>query len=352
MFKKLVALLISASMLAVSLVSCGNTQQSPEKPGDTVVEATEVTVIDQVGRTVTLEKPAEKIVSVYYISTALLVALGCEDNLVGIEMKADTRELYKLAAPEFLELPAVGSGKGINLESIAALEPDLVVIPKKLADSAVSLEEIGINVAVVDPETEETFMQSVEMLGKLCGKTENADKLISYYNTKNEEMKALTESLEKPEVYLCSASSYFSTCTDGMYQTKLIETAGGKCVSAEIEDTYWQVVTPEQLVMWNPEYIFAVVDADYTLDDILFDEALSEIDAVKNGNVYTFPSDIEAWDYPTASSVLGVMWLTNVLHPEVYSEQQYVSEAKDFYKTFFDIDVTEEQLGVILSDAE
>lgn len=354
MFRKIIALVLCASTLAFSLASCTPVKKEV-KNDEKIVEITPeepITVTDGAGRTVTLEKPAEKIVSVYYISTALLVALGCEDNLAGIEMKADTRELYKLAAPGLTELPAVGSGKGINIESIAALEPDLVVIPKKLADSAASLEEIGITVAVVDPETEENFMKSVEMLGKLCGKTEKADELISYYNTKNEEMRNLTAGLEKPGVYLCSASSYFSTCTDGMYQTKLIETAGGISVSAEIEDTYWQTVTPEQLVLWNPEYIFAVADAGYSLDDIYADEAIAETDAVKNGNVYTFPSDIEAWDYPTASSVLGVMWLTNKLHPEVYSEEQYISEAKEFYKTFFDIDVTDALLGVTEADAE
>ena len=53
-----------------------------------------------------------------------LIALGCENKLTGIEMKGDTRPLYRMAAPQLLELPAVGSGKGINIEETAALDPD------------------------------------------------------------------------------------------------------------------------------------------------------------------------------------------------------------------------------------
>ena len=51
------------------------------------------------------------------------------------------------------------------------------------------------------------------------------------------------------------------------------------------------------------------------------------------------------WDYPTPSSVLGVLWLTSKLHPEVYSEEEYLEEAKGFYERFFDVSVEEELLS-------
>ena len=295
----------------------------------------------------TLEAPAQKIVSTYYISTATLIALGCEDSLVGIEMKADTRELYKLAAPQLLELPAVGSGKGINVEETAALEPDLVIIPLKLQESAASFEALDIPVFVVNPETQEDFESCVELLAQLCGQEEKGEALLSYYRDSMEQMQALTVDLEdKPLVYLPSGSSYLSTCTSKMYQNDLIEMAGGVNVSADLQEGYWQDISAEQLLEWNPEYMFPVSYAEYTLDDIRQDSALAEMTAVKEDKIYTFPSEIEPWDYPTPSSVLGVLWLTQKLHPDLYSEEEYVEEAKSFYQTFFDIDVTEEQLGL------
>ncbi|MBE6570303.1 MAG: ABC transporter substrate-binding protein [Ruminococcaceae bacterium] len=329
------ALLAAALLSGTVLTGCGTENGSGE-----------ITVTDQAGRVVTLSEPADSLVSSYYISTALLVALGCEDNLCGIEMKADTRELYKLAAPQLLDLPAVGSGKGINVEETAALSPDLVVLPARLSDSVASFEELGIPVIVVNPETQADFEACVTLLAEVTGKTERGSDLLAYYRDKMAEAAALTADLERPDVYLASSGAYLRTCTDNMYQSDLIEMAGGNCVSDVLTDGYWTEISAEQLLLWNPEYILSVQGADYSLDDIRADTALSGLKAVENDSLYVFPSEIEAWDYPTPSSVLGVLWLTYQLHPEVYTKDQYVTEAKHFYKTYFDIGVTEAQLGL------
>ena len=34
------------------------------------------------------------------------------------------------------------------------------------------------------------------------------------------------------------------------------------------------------------------------------------------------------------------------LHPELVSREDYLTEAKEFYETYFNLEVTEEQLGV------
>ena len=55
-----------------------------------------VTVTDQAGREVTIEKEPSSIVSGYYISSSLLIALGLKDKVVGIEAKADKRPIISL----------------------------------------------------------------------------------------------------------------------------------------------------------------------------------------------------------------------------------------------------------------
>ena len=184
------------------------------------------------------------------------------------------------------------------------------------------------------------------LLAEVTGNKERGDQLLAYYHDKMEEAGKLTEGLERPSVYLASGSGYLRTCTSKMYQNDMIEAAGGRNVSAELQDGYWKEVSPEQVLAWNPEYIFAVNYAEYSLEDIEKDTALAEVQAIKDGKVFTFPSEIEAWDYPTPSSVLGVLWLTYQLHPDVYSKDEFIREAQDFYKTYFDITVTEEQLGL------
>lgn len=326
-----------------SMAESGSIAESQSTAEDD--STTEIILTDQAGREVTLSAPAEKLVSSYYISTAILIALGCEDKLKGIEMKADTRELYKLAAPQLLELPAVGSGKGINVEETAALEPDVVILPLKLSDSVASFEELGIPVLVVNPETLEDFEACVELLGKATGQTERSKELLTYYSEQMDKAQELTKNLDRPRVYLSSGADYLRTATSKMYQNDLIAMAGGENVSAELTDGYWQTVSPEQVLSWNPEYIFAVSYAEYALEDILSDKSLANVQAVQEKKVMTFPSQIEPWDYPTPSSVLGVLWLTSKLHPEVYSEEEYLKEAKGFYGRFFDISVDDQQLG-------
>lgn len=320
---------------------------SPEPSASEPAQSGPVTVTDQAGREVTLDAPAEKIVSCYYLVTASLLTLGQKDKIVGIEMKANSRELYKLCAPEFLDLPGVGSGKETNIEAIAALEPDLVLLPKKQLEAAETLAGLGIPTAVVEPETYEAFNGLIAMLGALCGCEEEAGALTAYYDSVVERVTALTKDVERPAVYLAGEASYLRTCAGGMYQREMIEMAGGTCVSQDIEGRSWADVSAEQLAAWDPEVIFSVSYAEYALEDIRKDAALSGLRAVKGDKLYTVPSEIEAWDYPQPSSILGLLWMAHILHPELVSREEYVQEAQDFYQTYFGLEVTEEQLGVV-----
>lgn len=353
--KRISSLMLVVVLLVSVLTGCSNNGETGSTPTPTTPATSKVegevnyplTVTDQIGRTVTIEGPVDSIVSSYYISTAITIALGEEEQLKGIEMKADTRELYKLAAPKLLELPAVGSGKGINIEEIANIKPDVVILPKKLKDNVEQLEALKIPVIVVDPENLEDYMDCVTLLGKVFDQEERANELLTYYNEKIDEITRLTKDVsDKPKVYLGAGSSYLSTCTSKMYQNDLIDMAGGINVSSSLEDGYWAQVSAEHIMSWNPDYIFAVNYAEYSIDDIKKDSKLQTVNAVKNENIYLFPSEIEPWDYPTPSSVLGILWLTHVLHADLYTKEDYVKEAKEFYQRFFDIDVTEEQLGL------
>lgn len=58
-----------------------------------------------------------------------------QNELVGVEAKADKRNIYSLSAPEIQALPSIGTAKEFDLEGCAALAPDLVIVPAKLKDS-------------------------------------------------------------------------------------------------------------------------------------------------------------------------------------------------------------------------
>ena len=134
----------ASSQAAVSSAPASSEAASQPQADSAAQTAYPVTLTDQAGRQVTIEAEPEKLVSGYYISTSLLIALGLEDQLVGIEAKADSRPIYARSAPELLDLPSVGTAKQFDLEGCLALEPDLVILPLKLQDSADTLAEMGI----------------------------------------------------------------------------------------------------------------------------------------------------------------------------------------------------------------
>ena len=346
--KRLLSFLLAAAV-ALSAVGCApaasDSITATPAPAASETEATAspeeaaaafpVTVTDQAGRSVTIESEPQRIVSGYYISTSLLIALGQTDKLVGIEAKADTRPIYSLSAPQLLELPNVGSAKEFDLEGCAALEPDLVILPLKLKDAAETLSGMGIPVILINPEDQELLTETISLVGTATGSTEAADELLAFSDDETAQLETLMADVERPTVYLAGNSDLLSTAGDAMYQSDMIRLAGGQNVAAEITDTYWAEVSYEQILDWNPEYIILASDASYTCEDVLNDEALASCAAVQNGNVYQIPGDAEAWDSPVPSGILGSVWLASILHPEVMSTEDANAVMGNYYDTFY-----------------
>ncbi len=344
LLKRMGALALAAA-LCLNLAACGAASSSAASSAAAssqavassaaASEAEGITLTDQAGRTVTLEQPAESIVSCYYISTYATIALGLKDKIVGLENKADTRALYALAAPELPQLTQVGTLKELNVEAVAALEPDLVIMPQKLIDNAQTLEDLGITVMIVNPETQEGLETMLTLIGEACGASDQAQALIDYNHTQLERAAEMTADLEKPSVCLLGNSSYLSVAPAAMYQNDLIEQAGGVNAAASIEEDYWADVSYETLLALAPEVLVIPSAASYTAEDVMNDPQLADLPAVQNGAVYTMPQGLDEWDSPTPSGILGVLWLTSVLHPEAYPFEEFTADAQAFYQTFY-----------------
>ena len=240
-----------------------------------------------------------------------------------------------MAASDLLEKPQVGTMKELDVEAVAALAPDLVVMPKKLMDYADTLEELGIPVMVVEPETHEGLAAMLELLGQACGVEDRAARLTGYYEEQLDRMAQLTEGMERPLVYLAGNSSYLTAALGAMYQSSLIQGAGGTNVAADLEGDYWTEVSYESILAMAPEVVILPAGAEYTAGDILGDPQLASLPAVQSGAVYAMPSGIEEWDAPIPSGILGTMWLTSVLHEDAYPFEDFVADAQDFYQTFY-----------------
>lgn len=296
-----------------------------------------ITIIDAAGREVTLTAVPQRIVSGYYISTSLLIALGLREKLVGIEAKAHTRPLYALAAPELIDLPDVGTAKNFSLETCLSLEPDLVILPKALSSAAEELGAFGIPAIVVNPENLDRLFETITLLGEATGTGDRARRLTAVLNGYICKLSALTADTDPVRVYLAGNSSYLRTAGENMYQSTLISLAGGENTAAEISAASWQNISYEQLLTMDPAVIVMASDAAYTAQDILNDPELAELEAVRTGRVYAIPADVEAWDSPVPGTLLGSLYIAGVLHPGDYGEEAFAADVNAFYSEFYQI---------------
>src|SRR5690606_24641887 len=82
------------------------------------VMAETINVTDDRGKTLVLEKPAERIVALAPHIVENLYSAGAGDKLIGVVSYSDY-------PPEAQALPQVGSYMAINFEQIVAMKPDL-----------------------------------------------------------------------------------------------------------------------------------------------------------------------------------------------------------------------------------
>lgn len=345
--------MLLAVVMVLSFAACGQEPAPAPQPEPTTDVTYPVTVKDMAGREVTLEKQPERIVSGYYISSSACIALGLTDKMVGIEDKSTKRPIYKLAAPALIDLPNVGSAKAFDLEACIATEPDLVILPMKQKDTAQTLQEMGIATLLVLPESHEQLIEMFTLIGTATNTVEQAEKLISYYNTKLSAVTELTRDIpddEKPVVYLGSTGDILRTAPREMYQASLITTAGGKNAGDVLEGSSWTDIDNETFLTMNPDIIviptdnFAVSSPDYTAEDVMNNPTFSDVTAVKNSAVYQMPVGYEAWDSPVPSGILGTLWMLKTLHPELYPAEQFAADVNEFYTVFYGFSVNERDL--------
>ena len=338
--KKILSLFLALTMV-LTMVACGQSNAPAAEDSANSDQIYPMTLTDQAGREVTINECPQRLISSYYITTSLLMALGLEDRMVGIENDADKRPLYALSAPELLDLPWVGTAKELDMEGCTALEPDLAILPMKLQGSVETLEALGITVLLVNPESQELLREMISLVAEATNTVEQGQALLDHIDRQEKELAEVVSGVETPSVYLSGNSSMLKTAGNAMYQSDMIAMAGGVNVAAEITDTYWAEISYEQLLTWDPDYIILASAATYTVEDVLNDPNLADCTAVVNGNVYHLPDEAEAWDSPVPGSFLGAVWLANVLHPDRVTAADCADRMDDYYETFYDFTYSE-----------
>ena len=116
------------------------------------------------------DSPARRVVSMNPSLTEILIALGAADRLVGVD------EYSARVTPAVADMPTVGGLFNPNLESVVALQPDLVALVPSIQqrDFRSRLGELGIPVLALQNHTLPEALHSIEALGERVGKGEAA----------------------------------------------------------------------------------------------------------------------------------------------------------------------------------
>ena len=300
-----------------------------------------VEVTDGAGRTIELELPVERIVTNYPLGAEMVLTLGAQDRLVGVdEFTKDPTSLECLIEPEIADLISVGYPWSLNTETALALEPDLVLVPGwNGQESLDELADLGLPVYGMVVENDEQIMDTMTDLGLALEKEETADSFVTDYTNTVTEITDITQCLEetdKPRVYFAGKGGILYTCNPGMYQHHLIEEAGGIDVAGDLPEGGWTSISAEELAVWNPNVILIADYSGTTPEEVLGDERFQNIDAVENNQVYMFPSDICGWDCPGSQTCLGLQWLASGMHANLF-DINILEEADAFYEKYYGI---------------
>ncbi len=290
----------------------------------------ELTILDVTDRIVTVNKPVERIASSSMPQDIRTIcALGAADKIVGVPdaMTGDAVNSYPaiaMAYPELAELPIAGIPYygGPNLEVIASLEPDLVLVCYADADAV----QEATGVPTMDAHAGEPILDFKELtlMGYVLNEQDRAEELISYYKEKLDEVRDVTSDIsddEKPKVYLGFWGEL--TYTPAVYEP--VEVAGGESVAdggapGPYGAMMWQV-SKEQIIAWNPDVILLhCVGAvgSLTIEDVLSDPDLNSVSAVQSGKVYSTKGFMFGWD--PATGVVESFYMAKLFHPDEFTD--------------------------------
>lgn len=310
------------------------------------VAAAFIELTDMAGRTVVLPGPAQRIVTAFQPATLCLNALGLVDRIVGIDNHSTEVPLNLALRPEIARLPQVGNrALGLNLETISALQPDLVVLyaQKDGRHTADRLAALKIPSVIIFPEDFPSLYQTLRLLGRAAGVEADAERAVAAMRDLLDGTARCVEGLPPAahkRGYYASGSGFFNTASGTMLQNEMMRRAGIDNVAAHLKG-HFQDVSAEQLMAWRPEIIFVNPGSAVEARQTLAQPEFAAVAAVRQEAVFTFPSASAPWDFPSPLCAAGVLWMGSAAYPHLFADVDAVGRIDRFHQILFQRTLTQ-----------
>ena len=254
--------------------------------------ADSITLTDMMGREMTLDRPADRIVVMMPSDCEILYAIGAGGTVVG-------RGTYCNYPEEVLAVTEVNSGGETNLEQIIMLDPQAVVMTKMAhsPELAELLEEAGIAVIVTDAQTIDQTYDCITLLGEVTGRQDEAAAVIDSMKMRFESVAAKAKDTGLTVYFETTPLEYgwgLYSAGMGNFMDEIGTLCGLKNIFGNVEYA-WPTVSEESVIMADPD-IIVTIDSNGMGDlnaaqVILNREGWEELDAVKNGRVFVVGND-------------------------------------------------------------
>lgn len=235
-----------------------------------------------------------RIVSLACSNTEIVCALGCEHLLVGVDDHSDY-------PPEVVDrLPKVGPDLDIDVDKVAALEPDLVLatltVPghEKVVER---LEAAGLPYIAPEPVSLEDVYRDIRDIGARLGVPERAEGLVREMSAElgtgsgnsAADIPPDADDEGRPTILIQWWPKPVITPGKQSWATDVIQAAGGRAVLAG-EDLKSRPMTDEEVAERAPDAVVlswcGVHPSKYRPDVVLGNEAWAELPFVKDGRVF------------------------------------------------------------------
>lgn len=304
---------ISMALVTMFVAGCARVENTIATP--TPVQP--VTLVDSLGREVTIATPPKRIISLAASNTEIIFAIGAGDRLVG-------RDDYSDYPADVVNVESIGSlYPHVNAEVIVALEPNLVLAagitnPEDVA----ALDKLGLTVYTTSVASSfNEIYADILAIGTLTGENSGAETVVKNMKDRVQAVAELTKNVShRPTVfYEIDATDPYKPWTSGpgSFIDILITTAGGDNVGASSEKAYWQI-SVEELVEQDPQ-IIVLGSSKYsgqTPELVSQRPGWGQISAVTTANVHPFDDDLVS--RPGPRLVEGLETLAKIIHPKIF----------------------------------
>jgi iron complex transport system substrate-binding protein len=291
----------------------------------------------------------------------LLYALS-PDKMIGLNFPA--KNPFNGAQPGFLDkrflsLPVIGSfhgsGTRINLETLVAARPDLVLIwQDDMLVNTISdqIAKLGVPTLVVPFREIASMPDAMERVGAAIGEEARGKALADYTRGVLREINTSVAGAEPGRYYYAEGLDGLSTECDSSFHVVAMNFAGGenvhRCRQSNLRGL--EKINFETLLTYDPDVI--IVQHAMVYGDLVDDPMWQELRAVKNHRVYLVPTVPFNWidRPPSFMRVIGVQWLTTLFHPERY-QIDLNARVAEFYRLFLGVEPTEAQIKTLLGDS-